>query len=273
MIKSPQKTALNAFDFNYITAITRQQIANLIKTGVLQLGLFDTKCVEISDQDKRYILRCNPIRKDEIRQSRLSKMKRLEEIASESTLYLSEHPKAKVATQARKITQKINDYGCARFCELGTVARVFSIQIDLDSLKEEERLDGCYVLETDVLSSDLSTSDVHARYKDLAKVETAFRTMKTGLLEIRPIFVRKESRTRGHVFVTMLAYLLFQDAWCVLKEKTNFSKDHCLSLIQSLQTVTVSVNGLSIKQIPSPNPDLKRILDALNLKLPLAFNS
>jgi len=30
MIKSPQKTALNAFDFNYITAITRQQIANLI---------------------------------------------------------------------------------------------------------------------------------------------------------------------------------------------------------------------------------------------------
>ena len=29
--------------------------------------------------------------------------------------------------------------------------------------------------------------------------------MKTTLIEIRPIFVRKESRTRGHVFISMLA--------------------------------------------------------------------
>ena len=32
--------------------------------------------------------------------------------------------------------------------------------------------------------------------------------MKTGLLEIRPVFVRKESRTRGHVFCSMLALKL-----------------------------------------------------------------
>ena len=29
--------------------------------------------------------------------------------------------------------------------------------------------------------------------------------MKTTLIEIRPIFVRKESKTRGHVFISMLA--------------------------------------------------------------------
>ena len=32
--------------------------------------------------------------------------------------------------------------------------------------------------------------------------------MKTGLLEIRPVFVRKESRTRGHVLCAMLVLKL-----------------------------------------------------------------
>ena len=51
---------------------------------------------------------------------------------------------------------------------------------------------------------------MHARYKDLAKVESAFRTIKTGMLGIRPVYVRKESRTRGHVVVTMLGYMIAQ---------------------------------------------------------------
>ena len=52
---------------------------------------------------------------------------------------------------------------------------------------------------------------VHDRYKDLAQVEQAFRTFKSGHLEIRPTFVRTEASTRGHVFVVMLAYLLERD--------------------------------------------------------------
>ena len=39
----------------------------------------------------------------------------------------------------------------------------------------------------------------------LQNVEREFRTMKTGLLEIRLLFVRKESRTRGHAFCCLLA--------------------------------------------------------------------
>jgi hypothetical protein len=37
-------------------------------------------------------------------------------------------------------------------------------------------------------------------------VETAFRTCKTSHLEVRPVFVRTEANTRGHVLVVMLAY-------------------------------------------------------------------
>ena len=52
---------------------------------------------------------------------------------------------------------------------------------------------------------------VHARYKDLALVEWAFRTSKTVQLEMRPVHVRLASRTRGHALVIMLAYKIVQE--------------------------------------------------------------
>ncbi|MDR1964506.1 MAG: hypothetical protein LBQ50_12065 [Planctomycetaceae bacterium] len=53
---------------------------------------------------------------------------------------------------------------------------------------------------TSLTADKLEKEMVHARYKDLAKVEQAFRTCKTGQLEMRPIYVRKSSRTRGHIW-------------------------------------------------------------------------
>ena len=66
-------------------------------------------------------------------------------------------------------------------------------------------LAGCYVVTTDVPRSDLSAQQVHDSYVSLEKVERDFRTLKTGLLEVRPVWVRKENRTRGHVFCCLLA--------------------------------------------------------------------
>ncbi|MBW2063277.1 MAG: hypothetical protein JRI95_17170, partial [Deltaproteobacteria bacterium] len=63
-------------------------------------------------------------------------------------------------------------------------------------------------------AADMDT--IHDRYKDLAQVERAFRNMKTGHLEVRPVFVRNAERTRAHVFIVMLAYrlrLVLEEAW------------------------------------------------------------
>ena len=64
------------------------------------------------------------------------------------------------------------------------------------------------MLETDAPADRLDTQTVHDRSKDLAHVEQNIRMLKTGLLEVRPVFVRKDTRTRGHVFVCMLALKL-----------------------------------------------------------------
>ena len=64
---------------------------------------------------------------------------------------------------------------------------------------------------TDLPVEAADAETIHGRYKDLAKVERAFRTMKTGLLEVRPVYVRRADHTRAHVLVVMLAYLLTRD--------------------------------------------------------------
>ncbi|MEK7407788.1 MAG: hypothetical protein AAB225_22175, partial [Acidobacteriota bacterium] len=60
-----------------------------------------------------------------------------------------------------------------------------------------------YVVVSDVPKPQLRGQEVHDSYVSLQKVERDFRQLKTGLLEVRPIWVRKESCTRGHVFGCM----------------------------------------------------------------------
>ena len=43
-------------------------------------------------------------------------------------------------------------------------------------------------------------------YKDLSKVERAFRSLKTVDLKVRPIYHRRPDRVRAHVLLCMLAY-------------------------------------------------------------------
>ncbi len=74
--------------------------------------------------------------------------------------------------------------------------------------KPEGQLDGCYVVESDLPTEVASPQQVHDRYVGLTEVERDFRTIKTGLLELRPVFVRKATRTRGHAMVTLLALKL-----------------------------------------------------------------
>ncbi|RLC31754.1 hypothetical protein DRH13_02595 [Candidatus Woesebacteria bacterium] len=78
--------------------------------------------------------------------------------------------------------------------------------------KQAAQLDGCYVIKTDLSVKVATAETIHDRHKDLAQVERAFRTFKSGL-EVRPAFVRKEESTRGHVFVVMLAYLLERELY------------------------------------------------------------
>lgn len=211
MIKTKQIDLLAEEHFNYITGITKPQIKTLIRKGYIQVDLFCDKICEIVKDDVRYILRRNPIRSEEIKSSRDKKIEKIQKKILELKEYLSNHKRAKVDVAVNKINKSIEKYNMSKFTELKIKKRTLTLQIDEKKMYEISELDGCYVLKTDLSKKKISAKNAHDRYKDLSKVEEGFRTMKTGLLETRPYFVRKEKSTRGHVFIVMLAYMIVQE--------------------------------------------------------------
>lgn len=74
-------------------------------------------------------------------------------------------------------------------------------------IEEEQLIDGHYFIQTEVEEQQLSGNEVITTYKSLQKVERIFRVVKNNI-ELRPIYVRKEQRIRGHVFICFLTYLI-----------------------------------------------------------------
>ena len=114
--------------------------------------------------------------------------------------YLAEHPRANTQTAQRTVEAKLTKLRNRRLGSKSTLrAERFRSSKTNRSWPRRSKLDGCYVLKTDLDSEAASKETIHDRYKDLAQVEWAFRTSKTTHLEVRPVHVRLESRTRAHV--------------------------------------------------------------------------
>lgn len=271
MIKSTQIEAFGKYT-NYITAITKDQIKTLVKKEIIQLELFQETLLEIEHENIRYLTRRNPIRAQEIQTNRAEKIASITEKINIANLYLKDHEKAKIKTQIIALNKYISKLDISSLCSVFVSNQgELTLSIDKKTLDDLVALDGCYVIKTDLKKEELEASKVHQRYKDLAFVEKAFRTMKTACLEIRPIFVRKESRTRGHVFVTSLAYMIIQDFWRKIKH-IGLTLDHALQTINHLQTTILKVKNNSITRIPTPSKACQSILNALDIKLPDHLN-
>ena len=214
MIKSRQINNLCDYSFHYITAITKPQIRKLLKQGTIQMELFDTSLAEIKDTDgSRYILRRNPIRAEQLRINRQDKLASFAKTVQKLNAYLAEHSRADVAVALRKANEQAERLKISSYVRIDADVseRSISFSIDEYALSEISKLDGCYVLKTDVSEAIADKETIHERYKDLSSVELAFRTMKTAHLELRPVYVRKAERTRGHCFVVMLAYKIIRE--------------------------------------------------------------
>jgi len=267
MIKSAQIRKLNEVGFHYITAITKPQIEKLLRTGIFQMELFDKEVCEVLQDGVRYILRRNPRRVEEIVGSRAEKKKGVEALCQKKNAYLSEHPRAHVTLALQEVQGKIERLKIDRWLRVETDGSKLELKKDEEALVEEARLDGCYVIKSD-LPKEIDKQMIHDRYKDLAKVERAFRTCKTGLLEMRPWYVQLEKSTRGHALVVMLAYLIthyLQEAWVDfdLTVKEGLKE---LSMVCSMEMI-IKGQG-SCHRIPTPRQTSAKLLQAAAVRLP-----
>ena len=205
MIKKMGKEALGEAKFRYVTALTDPQIRALLNQKRLAWELFDEKPAEVEFRGKRYILRCNPQTKRLEEARRADQWGKLQHWIQERNAAVEKNPKMKAASSLSQAQARLSRYRLNRWIKLTLVGRKVEWTEDLSTKTAQAQLDGCYVVETDLPIEAAATQAVHDRYLDLTKVERDFRTLKTGLLEIRPVFLRKASRTRGHALVSMLA--------------------------------------------------------------------
>ena len=235
--------------------------------------MFDERLAEVTDDDTnvRYILRRNPRRAAETAANREDKYQAVANLVCRKNTYLAEHPRASVEVALRDVQQKIDKLRLSAWLKVASEARTLSLVRDEEALAEVSKLDGCYCLKTDLAPKAAPKELVHDRYKSLADVEWAFRTCKTSHLEVRPIYVRKESRTRGHVFVVMLAYQIIRElARCW--QDLDITVAEGISELSSLCTNQVTIRGkTTINQIPAPRPSVEQLLDTAEVVLPKAL--
>jgi len=275
MIKTSQIDEIisEQYKWDYLTTITKEQIRTLIKKGILQLSLFEDEIIEIQgENNERYILRKNKTRAEEMALNRNERIKKALEFIQNRTQYLSEHPNAKTQVAFRLINEKLQQLKLRKIITVQFNERAFKATVDEQEKKVRSDLDGCYVVKTSVPQEELSTQTAHDRYKDLGLVEYSFRTMKTTIEQLRPIYVRKEDRTRGHVFVVMLAYMITK----YISDKINhldYTRKFAIESLDKIQYVEYNFKGKAIKVPPANLPKhTNEILEALGMQGKVAKN-
>jgi len=272
MIKSAQIEQLKEMeDFYYITALTKPQIEGLIHGGVVQLSWFDEEICEVESDGVRYVLRRNPRRVEHLKRSRQDKCASVSRLLGKKNSYLAQHPRAKLEVAQREVAAKIVQLKLDRWLKVQTAGRELRLQEDGQALTEASRLDGCYVVKSDLPKQYADAQTVHDRYKDLALVEQVFRTSKTVHLEMRPWYVRIERNTRGHALVVMLAYLTvryLRQAWADL----DLTVEEGLAQLTTLCATQMVVKGkVRCNQVPVPRDLSQKLLRAADIHLPEAL--
>jgi transposase len=270
MIKGPQIKELGQENFHYITAISKPQIEALLKQKVFAMELFDHALSEVASlpEKVRYILRRNPQRASEMEAGRQSKRTALEKLLQAKNTLLEQKPKTQVKAALKALQARATQLKIDRWISVTATGRQLVLTVDADALAQARKLDGCYVIKTDLLADWATTQVVHDRYKDLTLVEQNFRTSKTAELEMRPIHVRLQSSTRGHALVVMLAHRLIQElqhGWA----GENLTVEEGIKQLGSLCVTEVMVNGaLKDQLLPEPRAQVKKLMELAHVEMP-----
>jgi len=274
MIKSAQIEDLAKAGFHYITALTKPQIEALLRQGTLQMELFDETVCEVESDGIRYVLRRNAQRADDLAATRRDKRQTVQRLVEKKNAYLAEHKRARVEVAIQEVHAKIAALKVASWLAVETEDRCLRLRVDEVAVAAESALGGCYVIKTDLPAHVASAYTVHDRYKDLAEIERVFRTCKTAHLEVRPVYVRTEASTRGHVLVVMLAYLIvraLRRAWAALDVTVEEGLKHLTTLCT--QELTLPARKERVHNIPRPRDLSEKLLRAAGVRLPKALSS
>jgi hypothetical protein len=135
------------------------------------------------------------------------------------------------------------------------------LRIDSKAITAEARLDGKYLLR----SSDphLSAEDIALGYRQLLQVERGWRDMKQ-IIDLRPVYHRKEARIRAHVLLCWLALLLIR----ITETSTGRTWPAIRDELQRLHVGTFTGPAGTFRQRTEISPEQQKIFNGLELPAP-----
>jgi CBS domain-containing protein len=203
---------LSVVGYDWISALIHKSILPLVEAKVITPSLFDERGlaeIEHPDYHNERLIACfNPIMAEECARKREELMglteKLLQKVADACTR--KRKPLEGAAAIGMKVGAVLGRFKMGKFYQVKIEEHSASWTRKPAALAREASMDGIYVIRTSVKKEAMDAEQAVLTYKGLAKVERAFRTLKSVDLQVRPIYHRLEDRVRAHLFICMLAY-------------------------------------------------------------------
>jgi transposase len=201
--------AMNAAGLGYVTRLSATTLRSLVGELALerQLELGDRQTLlELTHQDKRYVIAGGPWRQQRDRQRRQSRLAKAEaELKRLAAVRRKKVDAQKLASQVGRRLQQLqaHKYFEYRVDEHGKLQWQRKEQL----ITEEALRDGWFLLHTNESVQKTSSAEVLGHYKGLLDVEEAFCELK-GYLAVRPVYHWRPDRVINHVRLCFLAYWL-----------------------------------------------------------------
>jgi DDE family transposase len=205
---------IRAAGLDWISALRGPAIQALLNSGAIQLTLFDTRdMASITSPDfpgERLVVCRNPDLAAERARKREDLLTATEKDLAviKARVERKRHPLRGTAEIALAVGEVLNTHKMRKHFDLTITDDAFSYARKSAEIAAEAAADGLYVVRTSLAEAKLGDTETVRSYKSLARVERAFRCLKTVDLHVRPVYHWLEGRVRAHVFLCMLAYYL-----------------------------------------------------------------
>jgi transposase len=269
---------LSRFDMKFITGLTKNEIKQLMEQKVIEMRLFDSKLVEIEDNEKRYVLSVNP----ELEKSQMQylahqkkrtedllksieerwkdrKMKNLEnklalvQGKSKNKKLKTEFSQKDIDSFKRRVNSVFNQTHANGYFSIENIDNEkFKINFNEEKYAIDMQLCGKYIICSNVKKSVLGTEEIRKEYKKLQHVEHNFRDFKGNDICIRPVYHRNEAQTRGHVDICFFALVVIKELetnlFNVLKtynseHKTQLSFDDLIAEMNKIKLCELNIGN------------------------------
>jgi len=205
---------------DWITALRSGQIRKLVEDETIPLGLFDERNLfQLTHPDypgERLVVCRNPLmaerrgrKREALVRATITELEKVKGMVTRGRL----KDKDKIGLRVGRV---VNKYKVAKHFQLSIEEGGFTYRVLDEKVAAEAAVDGLYVIRISLSEEQASAEDAVRYYKDLAKVEKAFRALKSIDLAVRPIYHYLEKRVRAHIFLCMLAYYVqwhMKEAW------------------------------------------------------------